>query len=362
MGTLYERQGKIDEARAAFNLYLQAQPNSQFVDVDVARLDTGGKDAPILVGSAKDGVAEALFGIASSLNRQGGYETALVLGQLALYLRPDFPVMRYTVGGILEALDRFNDAIDIYRAVGDNNPFSKSAKLRIAANLDRENRTDESIELLRDLTDAWKDDFNAPLALGDAYRRAERWAEAISTYDEAVKRIGTLEPRHWQILYTRGIVLERAKEWKRAEEDFLKALEFEKDQPLVLNYLGYSWVEQGVHLERALKMIETAVAKRPHDGYITDSLGWIYYKLGRYADAVPELERAVELRPEDPVINDHLGDAYWRVGRHLEATFQWNHALVLGPDPEIKTVIEQKLKNGLVEEAGAVIKTTPDGG
>ena len=109
-------------------------------------------------------------------------------------------------------------------------------------------------------------------------------------------------------------------------------------------------------------MIETAVAKRPHDGYITDSLGWIYYKLGRYADAVPELERAVELRPEDPVINDHLGDAYWRVGRHLEATFQWNHALALEPDPDLKTVIEQKLKNGLVEEADAVIKTTPDGG
>ena len=362
LGTLYERQGKIDEARAAYNLYLQAQPNSQFVDVDLARLDAGGKNTPVLVGSVEDGVAEALFGISSSLNRQGGYETALVLGQLALYLRPDFPVMRYTVGGILEALDRFDDAIEIYRAVGDDNPFSKSAKLRIAANLDRENRTDEAIELLRDLTDEWKDDFSAPLALGDAYRRVERWAEAISAYDEAVKRIGTLEPRHWQILYTRGIVLERAKEWERAEEDFLKALEFEKDQPLVLNYLGYSWVEQGVHLERALKMIETAVAKRPHDGYITDSLGWIYYKLGRYADAVPELERAVELRPEDPVINDHLGDAYWRVGRRLEATFQWNHALVLEPDPELKAVIEKKLKDGLVEEADAVIKTTPDGG
>ncbi len=361
LGTLYERQGKIDEARAAFNLYLQAQPNSQFIAVDLARLDSGGK-APVLVASPEDGVAEALFGIASSLNRQGGYETALVLGQLALYLRPDFPVMRYTVGGILESLDRFNDAIEAYRAVGDNNPFSRSAKLRISANLDRENRTDEAIELLRDLTDAWQDDPSAPLALGDAYRRAERWAEAISAYDEAVKRIGTLEPRHWQILYTRGIVLERAKEWERAEKDFLQALEFEKDQPLVLNYLGYSWVEQGRNLERALKMIETAVAQRPHDGYITDSLGWIYYKLGRFADAVPELERAVELRPEDPVINDHLGDAYWRVGRYLEATFQWNHALVLDPDPELKAVIEQKLKDGLVDKADAVIKTIPDGG
>ena len=109
-------------------------------------------------------------------------------------------------------------------------------------------------------------------------------------------------------------------------------------------------------------MIKTAVSKRPHDGYITDSLGWVYYQFGRYEDAVPELERAVELRPEDPVINDHLGDAYWKVGRRLEATFQWNHALSLDPEPELKVKLEKKLKDGLVEEADAVTKTTTDGG
>ena len=121
-------------------------------------------------------------------------------------------------------------------------------------------------------------------------------------------------------------------------------------------------MEKNRNLEQALEMIKKAVAQRPHDGYITDSLGWVYYQFGRYQDAVPELERAVELRPEDPVINDHLGDAYWRVGRTLEASFQWNHALSLDPEDDQREKLEKKLKHGLVEEASTVIKTTPDGG
>jgi len=121
--------------------------------------------------------------------------------------------------------------------------------------------------------------------------------------------------------------IERLKQWGKAEPSFNKALELYPDQPQVLNYLGYSWVDMGIHLDRALDMIKKAVELRPQDGYIVDSLGWAYYKLGRYDEAVVELEKAVKLRPEDPTINDHMGDAYWRVGRQLEATFQWHHAI-----------------------------------
>lgn len=363
LGTLYEREGKTAEAKAAFELYLQSQPDSQFLDNDLARLEAGVEDgAPKLIRDAKDGIAEALFGIASSLNRQGGNETGLVLGRLALSLRPDFPVMRYLVGGILESLDRYEDAIAVYRDLPKGSPFTRTAKLRVAANLDRLERPEEGIKLLRELGKANPKDAHVMIALADMYRRHERWADSVGAYDEAVKRIGTLEPRHWQILYSRGIVLERADNWPRAEADFLKALEFEPDQPLVLNYLGYSWIEKGKNLDRALNMIKTAVAKRPHDGFITDSLGWVYYRLGRIAEAVPELERAVELRPEDPIINDHLGDAYWRIGRHLEATFQWSHALTLEPEPDLKAELEKKLKDGLTEEAGNDIKKKSDGG
>lgn len=361
LGTFYERQGKLEEAKAAYELYLQDQPNSQFVDLDLARV-ADGSTPPQLVKNAQDGVAEALFGIASSLNRQGGYETSLVLGQLALYIRPNFPVMQYMLGGILEQLDRNADAIAMYKRLPDDSPFGSTAKIRIANNLDLIEREEEAIEILKTAAAARPDDPRPKTNLGDVLRRMEKWEEAAEAYDLAVARMGDLEPRHWQILYTRGIVLERAKQWDRAEKDFLKALELNPDQPLVLNYLGYSWVEKGLNLDRALEMIKTAVKKRPHDGYITDSLGWVYYKLGRYEEAVPELERAVELRPEDPIINDHLGDAYWRVGRRLEATFQWNHSLVLGAEPELREVIQEKLKHGLIDSADNVTKSTTDGG
>ena len=119
------------------------------------------------------------------------------------------------------------------------------------------------------------------------------------------------------------------------------------DQPLVLNYLGYSWVDQGVHLDEGMDMIRRAVEQRPDDGYIVDSLGWAYFRTGNYDEAVKNLERAVELKPDDPTINDHLGDAYWRVGRTLEAHFQWSHAKDLKPEPEDLPKIEAKLKDGL---------------
>ncbi len=172
--------------------------------------------------------------------------------------------------------------------------------------------------------------------LGNILRGREAFAEAVDAYDEALARSPELQPYHWRLLYARGIALERANRWPRAEKDFLKALEFEPDQPFVLNYLGYSWVEQGKNLDEAQAMIRKAVELRPNDGYIVDSLGWVYYQLGNYEEAVRELERAVELRPEDPVINDHLGDAYWKVGRQLEARFQWKRALGLEPDADLE--------------------------
>jgi Flp pilus assembly protein TadD len=163
-------------------------------------------------------------------------------------------------------------------------------------------------------------------------------------------------PERWSLFYSRGIALERSGQWKRAEADLLYALELKPDQPLVLNYLGYSWIDRGENLERGLKMIEKAVELRPEDGYIVDSLGWAHYRLGDYASAVQYLEKAIELVPEDPTINDHLGDAYWQSGRAVEARYQWRRALQFGPqDDEIKP-IQAKLDGGAVPTAGAAAR------
>ncbi len=155
------------------------------------------------------------------------------------------------------------------------------------------------------------------------------------------------------MFYFRGICYERSHQWSNAEADMKKALELYPDQPLVLNYLGYSWVDQGVHLEEGMNMIRRSVEQRPDDGYIVDSLGWAYFRIGNYDEAVKNLERAVELKPEDPTINDHLGDAYWRVGRKLEAHFQWSHAKDLNPEQEDLPKIEAKLKDGLPDDTSS---------
>jgi tetratricopeptide (TPR) repeat protein len=184
-------------------------------------------------------------------------------------------------------------------------------------------------------------------ALGNIMRAHKRYADAIPYYDEALGLVTKPERRHWVYYYARGTSYERLKNWNAAEVDLEKALSLYPDQPLILNYLGYSWIDQGRRLKEGMAHIEKAVALKPDDGYIVDSLGWAHYMQGNYKEAVRYLERAVELKPDDPVLNDHLGDALWRVGREREARFQWDQALSLKPEPEDEEKIKKKLETGL---------------
>lgn len=184
-------------------------------------------------------------------------------------------------------------------------------------------------------------------ALGNILRARKLYAEAVPHYDQAVALVPKPERRHWVYYYARGTSYERLKNWSAAEADLEKALTLYPDQPLILNYLGYSWIDQGRNLKEGMSLIEKAVALKPEDGYIVDSLGWAHYMQGNFDDAVRYLERAVELEPNDPVLNDHLGDALWRVGREREAKYQWDQALTLKPAPEDEDKIKKKLESGL---------------
>ena len=346
MGQYFERHGQPDKARAIYDKMREDLPGTTLLEAVDVRLKAGKKPKKLL-RTARDGAAEAMFSIANSLRRQQARETALVLVRLALHLRPDFPMAMILTADILEDDQRPDDANAIYAKVDPASPFRLPADLSRARNLDTLKQTDAAVALYNEIAKRRPTDAEPVVQLGNLYRRHERWPEAIDAYSEAIKRTGTLERRHWRLLYARGIALERAKRWKDAEGDFVKALAFEPDQPFVLNYLGYSWIDQGLNLERAQDMIRRAVKLRPNDGFIIDSLGWGYYRVGKYADAVTELERAVEIRPQDAVINDHLGDAYWRVGRKLEAKFQWHRALSLNPDKDVAARVREKLEKGM---------------
>jgi Flp pilus assembly protein TadD len=272
---------------------------------------------------------------------------AMVYTRLALDLRTDFPAAQVLLGDLLAADRHYDDAVAVYKAVDHASPFGWQARLALADSLNRTERTQEAVTLLDDMSKERKGSADAPMMLGDILRSAERFEEASKAYEDAIARVGELKPQHWSLLYYRGITYERSKRWDQAEADFMKALEFEPDQPYVLNYLAYSWVDKGLNYDRALAMLNKAVEQKPEDGYIVDSLGWVYYRLGKYDLAVEQLERAIELVPQDPVINDHLGDAYWRVGRHNEARFQWRRALNLEPEKDQIAPIESKLEKGL---------------
>jgi tetratricopeptide (TPR) repeat protein len=299
------------------------------------------------------GMAEAFFDLASALQRDRGSETAMVFARLAIELSPKFDLAILLAAEIQDDRNRPASALALSGTVGPESPFHTMATLRTAGSLQDLDRVDEAVAVLNDLANV-RPDLASPLVrLGDLERAREDWDASIAAYDRAIERLAKLGREDWAVSYTRGIALERSKRWPEAEAAFKKALELRPEQPFVLNYLGYSWVDRGENLTEALEMIERAVELRPRDGYIVDSLGWAFYRLGQFDDAVRYLEQAVELKPTDPTINDHLGDAYWRVGRTREARFQWSRSLTFEPDAELAAEIERKLADGMPEDVQA---------
>ncbi len=345
-GNFLERQGRADEARRIYERFRSENPDHDLVRTTLARLAAGGKPAA-RVTTAKDGAAEALFDLASLLNQRETIDLALVYGRLALFLRPDFPLAQLLVADIAEAQRHDSEALAVYQAIDVKSPFSWTARLRAASILDSIGQTDASVAGFKAMAAERPDQAEPLLALGNVLRGRERFKEAITAYDGALQRIGDPQSRHWTLFYSRGVARERSGDWKEAEADLEQALHLQPEQPSVLNYLGYSWIDRGVKLDAALKMIARAVQLRPNDGYIVDSLGWAYYRLGDFPNAATYLERAIELKPEDPTINDHLGDAYWQTGRQVEARFQWNRALQFQPEADQVKPIEAKLDRGL---------------
>ena len=354
LGELYEIKGERDKAKALYDKFNEQHPRSILFEEPLKRVERRSKPTPRAV-TAVTGAAEALFDLSSALTQRTSRDFAISFAQMALYLDPNLTLAKVLLGDILESENRLEKANVLYGTIDPKSPFAWSSQLRVAANLDKLDKVGEAENRLRALAKSYPKRPDPLIQLGDIFRGHEKFTDAVKAYDDAVARLGDIETHHWGIFYSRGIALERSKNWPRAEADFLKALELEPKQPYVLNYLGYSWVDQGLNLDRAQEMIRLAVTLRPNDGYIVDSMGWAYYRLNKFEEAVVELERAVELRPEDPVINDHLGDAYWQVGRRLEARFQWLRARSLNPEADVLTEIERKLKQGLTADATAIV-------
>jgi tetratricopeptide (TPR) repeat protein len=342
--------GDNETARRLYKAFDEAVPNHPLVVAALADLDAGKPLNPF-VRNAEEGAGEVLYGlVALGGGRQGDELAALIYLRLSLALAPNNTLTTFTLADIYERLKQEEAAIDLYDSVPETDPLRVNADVQASLLLETLGKTKEASDHLQAVVDAHPKDADALTALANLQRSRKLFTESAATYSRALALQQQPEKNQWLLYYYRGIANERGKNWPGAEHDLKKALELNPDQPLVLNYLGYSWVDQGVNLDEAFRMLRRAVDLKGRDGYIVDSLGWAYYRLGRYDEAVNELEKAIDLKPSDPVINDHLGDAYWHVGRKLEAQFQWNHARDLGPDPEDLPRILDKIKNGLSDK------------
>ena len=339
------RLGKADEARELLKTYGEKYGDAVVMDGLV------GPNAPMPPApSAASGIAEILFdigGILSSDPRNQRADLALIFYQLAASLKPEHDFAWLMIAGLYEQFQMVPKAIDVLNKIGPNSPLYWQARLRAAALEAQLEKFDQAVARLRTLVAEKPDRIDAALTLADLLRGKEKYADAVQAYDTAIGRIRNAEERHWPVFFGRGIVLERTKNWTKAEADMKKALQLSPEQPHVLNYLGYSWIDQGVNLDEGMKMLQRATELRPDDGAITDSVGWAFYRLGQYDKAVEWLERAAEQKSDDATIVEHLGDAYWHVGRRREARFQWERALNQKPDKDRVPVIKEKLANGL---------------
>lgn len=313
-----------------------------------ARLAAGEDVAFDVVTRARDGAAEAFLTLADALGTSESQRVALLHSRLAAHIRPDLVEANLFSADILEEEGQYALATAALATVPESSPWYVTAQIRRAGTQRSAGDPDAGIETLAALAAANPGQIEVQSGFGDALRMAERYPEAVAAYDAAIKLVPEPMEVHWPLFYTRGIANERAGNWPAAEADFREALKLEPGQPLVLNYLGYSMVEKHEDLDEALAMIQQASKQQPDDGYITDSVGWVLYRLGRYQEAVKPMLRAVELTPDDPVINDHLGDVLWMVGRKREAEFQWRRALSFGPSDDLDMDrVRKKLDIGL---------------
>jgi tetratricopeptide (TPR) repeat protein len=350
---LLSRNGSRDEALKMYQEFEKQLPRYPLTIEALAQLR---KDEPLarMVETPQAGAAEALYGLGAALGRR---EEELSLAnrglaylQLALYLEPNNALSLLALADLYEAMKKPELAIKVYERVPAASPLRRNSEIQLGIDLDILERTADATKHLDKLIAARPDDMEAVLALANIERERKQYTACANAYGKAINLITTPVKANWTIFYFRGICFERDKQWPKAEAEFKRALELYPDQPHVLNYLGYSWIDQGIHLDEGMTMIKRSVEQRPDDGYIVDSLGWAYYRIGNYDEAVKNLERAVELKPVDPTINDHLGDVYWKVDRVLEAKFQWSHARDLKPESDELARIEEKLKVGLADD------------
>lgn len=349
-GKILKKNGKTDKAISILEEYIDQAPANEQLKATLIEVQNDEQFEPF-VSSLDEGFAEIFYTVSTILMQDNVKSIATNFLQYAAFFKPEFPLVHFLQAQIFESDQYYRGAQNEFDKIKSDSSLYFQSKLQRAWLYNDMDRSEETIAALLKLEKEYPDNREVLNSIAEFYRMNERFAEAIPAYSKVIDNIEEENVRDWIVYYTRGIVFDQEKRWAEAEMDFKKALEIRPEQPMVLNYLAYSWVDRGLNYVEAKKMLIRAVELRPNDGYIVDSLGWALYKMGDYEEAVPVLERAAQLETQDWAINDHLGDAYWTVGRKNEARFQWRHALSLSPDEDKIDLIKSKIKDGYKKPA-----------
>ncbi len=352
-GNFLERNGHAADAIKVYSNFLTDVKHNVLVEAAFAGAKSGVKPLP-LVATPASGAGEALFSMASAMNDEQSIDVAQLYAELSVSFNSDQPITRTLLGDIFSDLKAYENAIDTYEQVPQNSALRNYADMQVALNLHRLDKSPEAIARLKSLLAKNSKDAEAWMTLGNIYRITDQFAEATGAYTEAINLTAKNDTPSWQLYYNRGISYDRQKMWDKSETDFRQALTISKDEPSILNYLGYSLIDRGVKLDEAIAMVKRAVDLRPNDGYIVDSLGWAFFTLRDYEQAANYMERAVDLNPADSTIAEHLGDVYWQVGRKTEAYFQWQHSKDNGAEGADLARVIEKLKNGYTDTKAVV--------
>lgn len=346
----YVRNGDKETAKKIFTRYNDNGLLSVLLDNIDHKIETTHENSPAIINTPQKGLAEALFNIGTIFRSSvGGTEFAQIYIAAASYLNPDYDISKIALANVLEEIGLLKEANKYYQQVGKNSGSYFIARAKIIENLNTLKEYDEAEKQIKLLLEDYPDNTQLLSDLGTIYGNMNRHDEAVDYYLKAIQSADTNDREIWPIYYALAVSYDKLNQKTKAEQNLQKALLLSNQNPDVMNYLGYSWLEQGRNIEQAAKMILEAYQKYPYEGHIIDSMGWIYFRLGMYTKAVEFLEQAAAMNPGNAVINDHLGDAYWLAGRKNEAVFQWNHALDLKEDADTldKQKIKDKIENGI---------------
>ena len=339
-------QKKYDEAISIIDQRLSLDPDTPYYDLQYEKKLLQKNKAPQLwITNGAEGLSYSIYDLTTDLYKDFG-QILLPYMQIALYLNPKHVRMYDDVASLYILLQNTKQASHYMKDISVHSPAYIKVRLLLSDHYQKNKQLEKSYQILQELYQQYPDDTQISFALSQYYNQQEKWQKSLKILNDMAKNIHENQPKNWLLYFRRAIAYERINQWEKAEKDFLQAIDLRPHDPSILNYLGYSWIDRNMHLDKAFDMLKKAVDKQPTSGFIQDSLGWAYFKLKRYDEALQPMEKAIYYEPMDPIITDHMGDVYWHLNRKREAYYMWNRALLFKPEEALKEKIQQKIKRG----------------